>query len=266
MIVRLAFAVAAHLNPEILIIDEVLAVGDDEFQKKCLGKMKDVATSGRTVLFVSHNMAAVQSLCTRCVVLKKGSVDFLGEVPAAVHHYLSGSASTGVGTVPGEFDLTQRKNDLPGGALMIRNMRVLNSRGQVTDALQMGESCTLEFEVEGMAEVRSAQFAIMIKAETDQWLCNFNTGMKPAVTPDGRASKETITLRIPRIPFVPGDYWIDLSMAQRGVGRVDFVEHAAQLHVVGADVYGTGYGPKANEGVIFLDGSWTITPSASQTK
>src|SRR5437868_7649743 len=81
MYVRLAFAVAAHLNSEILIVDEVLAVGDAEFQKKCLGKMKDVASSGRTVLFVSHNMAAISNLCSSCIVMEAGRVAFQGATP-----------------------------------------------------------------------------------------------------------------------------------------------------------------------------------------
>jgi lipopolysaccharide transport system ATP-binding protein len=92
MYVRLAFAVAAHLEPEILIVDEVLAVGDAEFQKKCLGKMKDVSSQGRTVIFVSHNMSAVKSLCNRAIVLEKGEVVYMGETDQAVSKYL-GSAN-----------------------------------------------------------------------------------------------------------------------------------------------------------------------------
>src|SRR5437660_12254134 len=89
MYVRLAFAVAAHLEPEILVIDEVLAVGDAEFQKKCLGKMGEVAKGGRTVLFVSHNMHAVTSLCSRGLVLERGRVIFDGMGAAAVAEYLA---------------------------------------------------------------------------------------------------------------------------------------------------------------------------------
>ncbi len=90
MYVRLAFAVAAHLEPEILIIDEVLAVGDMEFQQKCLGKMKEVAGGGRTVLFVSHNMSAIRDLCSRCILLESGQVAFEGSPEAAVERYLFG--------------------------------------------------------------------------------------------------------------------------------------------------------------------------------
>jgi lipopolysaccharide transport system ATP-binding protein len=89
MMVRLGFAIAAHLEPEILVVDEVLAVGDAEFQKKAIGKMQDVSKGeGRTVLFVSHNMAAVRSLCTRGVMLKNGMVDFIGNIPDTLEHYL----------------------------------------------------------------------------------------------------------------------------------------------------------------------------------
>jgi lipopolysaccharide transport system ATP-binding protein len=94
MYVRLAFAVAAHLEPEILIVDEVLAVGDSQFQAKCLGKMKDVSTGGRTVLFVSHNMGAVQSLCSRVIMLRQGSADYDGNVAEGTARYLSLSGSS----------------------------------------------------------------------------------------------------------------------------------------------------------------------------
>ena len=100
MYVRLAFAVAAHLRPEILVVDEVLAVGDSAFQKKCLGKMKDVASGGRTVLFVSHNMASVTRLCDRAILLKKGQVAVDGPVQAVVAAYVGG----GVGDSPVEID------------------------------------------------------------------------------------------------------------------------------------------------------------------
>jgi len=93
MYVRLAFAVAAHLEPEILIIDEVLAVGDADFQRKCLGKMKDVAGEGRTVIFVSHNMAAVENLCTRAVLLKGGQVQADGPVRKVINQYLAGETN-----------------------------------------------------------------------------------------------------------------------------------------------------------------------------
>lgn len=105
MYVRLAFAVAAHLEPEILILDEVLAVGDSEFQKKCLGKMKDVSEGGRTVLFVSHNMSAINSLCTRTAFLKGGKLEMIGDTGEVVKKYLSGFTSFNYKIMPGEHEI-----------------------------------------------------------------------------------------------------------------------------------------------------------------
>jgi lipopolysaccharide transport system ATP-binding protein len=122
MYVRLAFAVAAHLEPEILLVDEVLAVGDAEFQRKCLGKMNDIAQEGRTVLFVSHNMAAVQRLCSSAILLREGTVSFAGEAAAAVGEYLRGDGIGGgryrATELTGRVQLlTARLHDGRGGAL-----------------------------------------------------------------------------------------------------------------------------------------------------
>ena len=106
MRVRLAFAVAAHLEPEILIVDEVLAVGDAEFQKKCLGKMQEVAEHGRTVLFVSHNLAAVRSLCTHGLVLNNGGASFSGDVEKAIYHYSMSLLEPPTSRLPGEIEFT----------------------------------------------------------------------------------------------------------------------------------------------------------------
>src|SRR4029077_5044458 len=113
MYVRLAFAVAAHLDPEILIVDEVLAVGDRQFQQKCIGKMRDVSKGGRTVLFVSHNMNAITALCSKVIVLKQGGVIFNGKVEESLQYY--GASSS----VSGSIDLASKK---PGAYLQSLNI------------------------------------------------------------------------------------------------------------------------------------------------
>ncbi len=125
MYMRLAFAVAAHLDPEILIVDEVLAVGDAEFQKKCLGKMSDVAHSGRTVLFVSHNMAAVQQLCTRGLVLEQGNTIFQGQADEAIDYYLKSGAENVAVT-----DLSKREDRKGEGTLQFTAVEVCDKRGE----------------------------------------------------------------------------------------------------------------------------------------
>ncbi len=141
MYLRLAFAVAAHLEPEILVVDEVLAVGDAEFQRKCLGKMSDVAQQGRTVLFVSHNMSAILRLTLETIVLEKGSMLMRGPSPKAVDYYLSSGFSQ-------MGERTWVADEIPDTAAPFRPiaMRVKNSRGKISDSLRSSEAITLECE------------------------------------------------------------------------------------------------------------------------
>jgi lipopolysaccharide transport system ATP-binding protein len=262
MYVRLAFAVASFLNPEILIVDEVLAVGDAEFQKKCLGKMHDVAGQGRTVLFVSHNMAAVQGLCNRGIVMQKGQLVFDGDVDKAVSIYRNAAPTAGGGDVPGDYRFENRENSYSPGKLFIRRVRTLDARGEITDAASMGEPMRVLIDVEGLTDVRGAQVAVIVKNDLGQWLANFNTGMKPPAQPLGKDGAETLELLIPTVPFVTGNYFIDISVAQKGVGRLDAIESAVPLHVTDNDVYGTGYGPRQGDGVVYLDAEWSVRPTA----
>ncbi len=149
MYVRLAFAVAAHLEPEILIVDEVLAVGDAEFQKKCLGKMKDVSGEGRTVLFVSHNMAAINNLCTRVLFLENGTIKLLGNNSEAVNYYLKGADNSNVfGTVP----LTHPRNKYHKGVLEIKSVLPLGEDSESRDTFLYLEPMTLEVVIECMVD------------------------------------------------------------------------------------------------------------------
>ena len=144
MYVRLAFAVAAHLQPEILLVDEVLAVGDAAFQKKCLGKMKDVATEGRTVLFVSHQMAAVRSLCSRVIEVREGSVVRDGTPDVVIGQYLAGGGQQIVS------ERTWRKTDARPGNEQVRLLavRILNMRGKPQAAYRTSEPIMVEMEIE----------------------------------------------------------------------------------------------------------------------
>src|SRR5439155_5355997 len=144
MFVRLAFAVAAHMEPEILLVDEVLAVGDLAFQKKCLGKMSEVGRSGRTILFVSHNMATVLNLCEKVALFERGRLAFLGDCEQGVRRYCSScTASTG-----GEIALTGHANRRPGCSAILNGLRLLNSVGLPTDQLLCGEAITVELAVD----------------------------------------------------------------------------------------------------------------------
>jgi lipopolysaccharide transport system ATP-binding protein len=154
MYVRLAFAVAAHLEPEILIVDEVLAVGDAEFQKKCLGKMGDVAMQGRTVLFVSHNMGAIQRLCKRCIVMDRGSVALDAEVGKAVSHYLRSGSADRPNSWP-EVD------QAPGNEIVrLRSIRFVGRDGSTCSQSDVRDPLTLEIDFHVF---QPAQLAISVQ-------------------------------------------------------------------------------------------------------
>jgi lipopolysaccharide transport system ATP-binding protein len=131
MFVRLAFAVAAHLEPEILIVDEVLAVGDAVFQKKCLGKMEGVAKEGRTVVFVSHNMAAVENLCQKVVVLESGKIVFAGGNKEGIEHYFQSVAGEQSSNAAAITDLTKHPGRLRNHQPLLVSLELFNGDGQL---------------------------------------------------------------------------------------------------------------------------------------
>jgi lipopolysaccharide transport system ATP-binding protein len=254
MQVRLAFAVAAHLEPEILIVDEVLAVGDAEFQKKCVGKMQSVATSGRTVLFVSHNMAAVQGLCTQAMVLSEGRLQYSGSVAEATEVYARSSAHE---RHHQRADLSQRRNLYLPGQTIIRAVSLHDDCGRPSDTFWTSRPLHIRIELEGFEEQPGAQVGVIFKTMGDQWIMNFNTGMKPPITRES-ARRQVATLQIPQLPLVPGQYWIDVSVAQKSSGRLDYVSHAVLLSVESYDVYGSGYTVGRGEGFVYLDAAWDV--------
>jgi lipopolysaccharide transport system ATP-binding protein len=138
MYVRLAFAVAAHLEPEILIVDEVLAVGDAQFQKKCLGKMEDVSNNeGRTVLFVSHNMGVVSQLCTSAILLNKGKIDFNGKVSAVVDNYLRNQSTSN--------DFSYDENKKGSKTNYIDSIKIKNTEDQYVSSFSFDQHIVIEF-------------------------------------------------------------------------------------------------------------------------
>jgi len=157
MIVRLGFAIAAHLEPEILVVDEVLAVGDAEFQKKAIGKMQDVSKGeGRTVLFVSHNMAAVRSLCTRGVMLKNGMIDFIGNIPDTLNHYLKNEEDVHNSTIVNNIEWTK-------STLHINQIKI-NGSSESASTIKNGQQ-TLDIIIEGETD-DDMQYDVMLILKT----------------------------------------------------------------------------------------------------
>jgi lipopolysaccharide transport system ATP-binding protein len=211
MYVRLAFAVAAHLETEILLVDEVLAVGDQEFQKKCLGKMQDVAVDGRTVLFVSHQIASITQLCDRALVLADGELSFDGPVVAAVAAY---EASTRA--VPP----TKRRNSR--GPLRISDVRIDSGPLAAEDVKEF------HFSVQAVGEFHTPYF--VSARVVDQWgasIAQCDSRLVGLWLDPARQQHVTLTLRQPWL--LPGDYRVDLFVCSSGV--IDSIEAAGHFTV-----------------------------------
>lgn len=236
MKMRLAFAVAAHLEPEILIIDEVLAVGDAEFQRKCLGKMDEVAKAGRTVLFVSHNLAAVESLCTRALLLRAGQISFDGEVGEAIERYRS---------------LFSSSSDRIGQARWLTDCRFAHPRDNVT-ATPIGGPIDFHMRFRTPEPTRRPKVGIVLRQQmSGEAVFCVNTEMlgQTPMTRDG--AQFDCQFSFDRIDLVPGDYSVDVWLAANGL-TFEVVRSAALLHVVESDIFGTGQMPMLHLGPLVV--------------
>lgn len=215
MYLRLAFAVAAHLRPEILLVDEVLAVGDLAFQERCLGKMQDAATNhGRTVLFVSHNLAAVRRLCGRCMLIEGGRLVLDGPTDEVLRRYVEGSLQK---VRAGELDSFRARRGAPAGALRIERLEVLGGRpgAEGLPVFSSGEDVGLRLAIRAASGVRGATVAIRIVRSGGE-LATVVNSMDRAFALDCAPPGATLRCSLRGIPLTPGTYQLDVSLFQVG--------------------------------------------------
>ena len=255
MHMRLAFAVAAHLEPEILIVDEVLAVGDAQFQKKCLGKMGAVAKEGRTVLFVSHNMAAVANLCRRGLVLEQGRVAYAGTQTEAVARYLTSSRAW-------EHSLRDRTDRAGSGEVRVVALEVRDTAGRVLDVAASGQDVEIRLRYEAAPGFHSPKViaGLCVKTQFDAPVFLQHNRLTRdewgALPPQG-----TFVCRVPRLPLPPAAYRITYSLMHDGE-YLDAMEDAYELTVTDGDFFGSGEVPPATHGCCLVDASWRLEPEA----
>jgi len=228
MYVRLAFAVAAHLEPEILLVDEVLAVGDIAFQKKCLGKMGDVAREGRTIILVSHNMAAINSLCSRCVILNVGGVEFDGPTDKAAARYYAESLSISSGS-----DLSARRREGSGKARFTSiSIQPLDPVGRPLDVAFPGCNLSIDTEIECKSDSAPANLAIIICDSNGYRVVDTNTAQKGQFVSmrTGQVARANFQLR--EVLLKPGKYIVGLWLGREAMEIIDYVEHATNFDVM----------------------------------
>lgn len=251
MRVRLAFSVAAHLQPEILIIDEVLAVGDASFQEKCLGKMGEVANSGRTVLFVSHNLPAVKSLCSRAILLDHGAVCFQGPVEDVVSGYLEALDSRQ------DVSLDERRDRVGGNEFRFTGARFMDrNTGAELNVVESGQSVVLRIFYRSRTQRRLRDVGIGVVFSSlgggPLFGCR-NKAVGSSVDVDyGYGYTDCV---IPRLPLKGGRYTFDLYAEQNGAS-LDRVTLAGVCQVLGSDYYGTGVLPAPGQPGVLIDYAW----------
>ena len=260
MYVRLAFSVAAHLQTEILLVDEVLAVGDAAFQLKCLQKMSQVSGSGKTILFVSHNMEAVVKLCTRAILLEAGRITQTGTPQECIEHYLFNERDKKTALGNTALDLTNhpgRTKQLHGPVRLTR-LSIQDSSGEPTWNAQCGKmlNVVLGYKLADLARSQGVTFSVTFSNIYNHRIacCRSHDSITEPirVTQSGQLS-----CRIPRLPLVPGLYRISLGCST-DAGFSDGLYDVAVIEVTGNDFYPSGSVPSRSQGEVLFDHEWEI--------
>ena len=253
MTVRLGFAVAAHLEPEILVVDEVLAVGDAEFQKKAIGKMQDLSTGeGRTVLFVSHNMTSVKSLCDRGIVLKNGEAFFQGNTDEAINFYLA----TKKQIIP--EDLSEIENRSGNGKVRFRSFHIEHLNGQLIENVLSGDTVVFCFEIDVYDKNGTVDLGFSLHDQNDNLISVLYSSYQNKTISVEKNGKVVIRCVIPHLALGEGKYIVK--------GRIEFDKKESdwpklplgKFNVVKGDFYGTGNLGFKGTPKFLIRGEWDI--------
>ena len=252
MYLRLAFAVAAHLEPEILIVDEVLAVGDAAFQRKCLGKMGEVSGEGRTVLLVSHNMSAIASLATRCLWLDGGSVRALGATEQVVGEYLSEDF---VSQRPGEADLGDEalrrgETKRTEGGVRFDHVRLSDKDGETTNVFFSGDPLRIDLGLRSRIDADRLELLVVVKTLEGVIVFTLMSGLLDVELEPGDFD---VSVALPTNQLRPGRYALDLYTLTGS--PQDYVRGAIQFEVAGTAA-GPGTRGTQNWGLVDVENEW----------
>ena len=253
MYVRLAFAVAAHLEPEILIVDEVLAVGDVRFQKKCLGKMEDVGKEGRTVLFVSHNMSTVSHLCSRAILLEAGCLSLDDTSEKVISTYLENSYK-----VSQDLPLSQRRDRLGTGRVRASSFRALNESQIEEKVLQSGKTYYFEIGYINYSNevLENVVISLDFYDEKGIRILLFRSNFTNNNCILNR-NKGSILCKIENFPLANSLYKVSIFLSQADNECLDFIDDAAFVTVEGGDFFGTGHGGMSQHCKILARADWS---------
>jgi lipopolysaccharide transport system ATP-binding protein len=251
MFVRLAFSVAAHLDPEILIVDEVLSVGDIHFRNRCLGRMRDLYEQGRTVLFCSHDMTSIRQLCTRAMMLEGGRVEMEGTPDDVTRRYEKSSRSLGGSSGVGE------RPDPPPGYHM-RRVELRNEQGAATDSFDAGKMMEIHLWSSGRAPGDSYTVEFKLLSSEDR-VISFGAA-NPIRSTYYRAGDNHYVCRLGPLPLTEGDYAFTFSIGPWNAARWDYWDRAVRFSVERCDFFNTGYSiSSVRDGDFVIPQEWWAT-------
>lgn len=251
MRLRLGFAVAAHLSPDILLLDEVLAVGDADFQKKCLNAMDDLHKSGRTVLFVSHNMAAIESLCTRVIWIDGGRVRADGDTRTIVAEYMKTFAQASTGSV----DLENIESRQGNGEGRFTSIEFKNELGETTNYIRSGDKLTLRLHYRANKLLRDLVVGINIHNEYGTLIAASNNWATGDDIPVVEAGEGYADFEIDCLYLQPGRYFLSLWLGKWS-NLHDVLKNVIHFDVEPSDYYGSGRGIDSSFGLMFFPSRW----------
>ncbi len=250
MTVRLGFAIAAHLEPEILVVDEVLAVGDAEFQKKAIGKMQDVSTNdGRTVLFVSHNMASVKTLCTRGIILKDGYCHSTGPIDKMVSDYLS------MDETETSVKLSKRKKRAGNQEAIFADITMTTDDVKSERLVPTGTKVNFNITIESRKTVLKPVIFLSIYNNEGFQLIHTNTSITTNNSFELKPGKNEVSVSFDYVPLQIGSYFVNLAMDENTI-KLDWVERAMEIEVIENNIYETGKLQGRHQGILILPNKW----------
>jgi lipopolysaccharide transport system ATP-binding protein len=255
MYVRLAFAVAAHLEPEILLVDEVLAVGDNEFQKKCLGKIDEVARGGRTVLFVSHNMTAVEGLCKSAIFLDSGELKMIGRPREVVSAYAKMTMEAGAMSA----DLRDHSGRVREAISLMTEVSVVGD-GADPSVIRIGDGVAIVVKFKSSIPIRPC-CGINIKTDRGTRISHINDWHSKQLSNANAIRSGMLTCYLSDLPLMPGRYLLDIWLHDFSLPTsYDMVADACWFEVSPADVLGSGRLPPPEDCLVLFRGQWSLRP------
>jgi lipopolysaccharide transport system ATP-binding protein len=255
MRLRLGFAVAAHLDPEILMIDEVLAVGDASFQKKCLDAIEKLRIAGRTILFVSHNLPAVENLCERCIWIDSGRVHQDGESRAVVRDYMESMREVTAAVV----DLEETQERRGNGKIRYRGLDLLSREGVSQKLVRSGDSVVMRFHYTAHEPIPFPSFGFRMFTEMGAMVTETSTSHHGIYIPTVKPGEGYLDLEIDSLNLLAAKYKISLWITDQHGGLIyDIVENAVNLEVDAANPYGSNFVVDGRFGIMFFPQKWNL--------